>query len=95
MLIGSQGQSDPATGRIVNLIKSRRSKRHWLPAYLKLINTHPTLGEGQNGKLYGCGPDPFPPPRNKKGKCRLRETNADVHSRQSYQKPASEEEGEV
>ena len=34
-------------------------------AYLKPINTHPTLGEGQNGKLYGSGPDPFPPPRNK------------------------------
>ena len=27
-----------------------------------LPNTHPTLGEGQNGKLYGSGPDPFPPP---------------------------------
>ena len=27
---------------------------------VKPINTHPTLGEGQNGKLYGSGPDPFP-----------------------------------
>ena len=43
-----------------------RSLRPWLPAHLKLINTHPTLGEGQNGKLYGSGPDPFPPPRNKR-----------------------------
>ena len=34
--------------------------------YLKQINTHLTLGEGQNGKLYGSGPDPFPPPRNKR-----------------------------
>ena len=50
----------------MNLIISHRSKRHWLPAYLKPINTHPTLGEGQNGKLYGSGPDPFPPPRNKR-----------------------------
>ena len=50
----------------MNLIISRLSKRHWLPAYLKPINTHPTLGEGQNGKLYGSGPDPFPPPRNKR-----------------------------
>ena len=33
---------------------------------LKPINTHPTLGEGQNGKPYGSGPDPFPPPRNKR-----------------------------
>ena len=40
----------------------------WLPAYLKLINTHPTLGEGQNGKLYGSGPDPFPPHAQLKGK---------------------------
>ena len=38
----------------------------WLPAYLKPMNTHPTLGEGQNGKIYGSGPDPFPPPRNKR-----------------------------
>ena len=30
------------------------------------MNTHPTLGEGQNGKIYGSGPDPFPPPRNKR-----------------------------
>ena len=37
-----------------------------IPTYLKPINTHPTLGEGQNGKLYGSGPDPFPPPRNKR-----------------------------
>ena len=43
-----------------------------VPGYILLaatsflhINTHPTLGEGQNGKLYGSGPDPFPPPRNK------------------------------
>ena len=33
------------------------------------------MGEGQNEKLYGSGPDPFPPPRNKKGKGRLRETS--------------------
>ena len=39
----------------MNLIISRRSKRHWLPAYLKPINTHPTLREGQNRKLYGSG----------------------------------------
>ena len=32
------------------------------------------MGEGQNAKLYGSGPDPFPPPRNKKGKGRLHET---------------------
>ena len=32
----------------------------------KPINTHPTLGEGQNEKLYGSGPDPFPPPLNKR-----------------------------
>ena len=38
----------------------------WLPAYFKPINTHPTLREGQNGKLYGSWPDPFPPPRNKR-----------------------------
>ena len=38
----------------------------WLPAYFKPMNTHPTLGEGQNGKIYGSGPDPFPPPRNKR-----------------------------
>ena len=38
----------------------------WLPAYLKPMNTHPTLGEGQNGKIYGSGPHPFPPPRNKR-----------------------------
>ena len=54
-----------AAGRIMNLIISRRSKQHWLPTYLKPINTHPTLGEGQNGKLYGSRPDPFSPPRNK------------------------------
>ena len=63
---GSYGQSDLAAGRIMNLIKSHRSKRHWQPAYLKPINTHPTPGEGQNGKLYGSGPDPFPPLRNKR-----------------------------
>ena len=40
---------------------------HYPTAYLKPINTHYTLSEGQNGKLYGSGPDPFPPPR-KKGK---------------------------
>ena len=53
------------------------SKRHWLPVYLKQINTHPTLGEGQNGKLYGSGPDPFPPTRNKRervGNARLLKT---------------------
>ena len=38
----------------------------WLPAYLKPMNTHPTLGEGQNGKIYISGPDPFPPPHNKR-----------------------------
>ena len=27
---------------------------------------HPTLGEGLNGKLCGSGPDPFPPPHNKR-----------------------------
>ena len=43
-----------------------RSLWPWLPAYLKPINTHPNLGEGQNGKLYGSGPDPFLPPRNKR-----------------------------
>ena len=38
-----------------------------LPAFLKPINTHPTLlCEGQNGKLYGSGPDPLLPPRNKR-----------------------------
>ena len=31
------------------------SLRPWLPAYLKILNIHPTLGEGQNGKLYGSG----------------------------------------
>ena len=77
----------------MNLIKSRRSKQHWLPAYLKPINTHPTLGEGQNGKLYGSGPDPFPPPRNKKGKGRLRESTPPpkltlAYRKQPLQKPA-------
>ena len=36
------------------------------PTYLKPINTHPTSGEGQDGKLYGSGPDPIPPLRNKR-----------------------------
>ena len=39
-------QSHTAAGWIMNLIKSRQSKRHWLLAYLELINTHPSLVEG-------------------------------------------------
>ena len=42
-------------------VKATLAMIGWLPAYLKQINTHPTLGEDQNG-----GPDPFPPPRNKR-----------------------------
>ena len=44
-----------AAWQILNLIKSLRSKRHWLPAYLKPINTHPTLVKARTGSSMAVG----------------------------------------
>ena len=50
--------------------------RKFPPAYPTPINTHPALGESQDGKLYGrVGQTLSLLTRNKKGKGRLRETN--------------------
>ena len=53
-------------------------KATWLPAYLKPINTHPTLGE--TGSSMAVGQTLSLLTRNKKRKGRLRETiGAGVH----------------
>ena len=64
----------------MNLIISRRSKRHWLPAYLKPINTLPTP---RTGSSMAVGQTLSLPPRNKRervGYARLHRTGLEKRS---------------